>query len=131
VPCSRPHSGDSRCCRRWTTENIEYDKIYCTWVFNTFVMITNQQYRLRFLEARESGETSSGYFWAPRGQPNRSASPGPSSKRFNIIGMTSCAHARHHLPLTYAVFQGSRAKRFAELCWDGSHSAASCRATGS
>jgi hypothetical protein len=99
--------GDSRCDRRWTPENIEYEKTYCAWAFNTFV-ITNQQYRLRFLgeTGRKSGETSSGYLWAPRSQPNRC----------DIIGMTSCAPGRHRLPLTYAVFQGSlNGERFAEI----------------
>ena len=109
--------GDSRCYRRWTPENIEYEKTYCAWAFNTFV-ITNQQCRLRFLDetGRESCETSGGYFWAPRGQPNRCAGPGPSSKRLNIIGMTSCAPGRHRLPLEYAVVEGSLdCERFAEF----------------
>ena len=109
--------GDSRNYRRWSPENIEYEKDFCTWVFNTFV-ITNQQYRLRFLDetGRESGETSRGYFWAPRGQPNRCAGHGPSTKRHNIIGMTSCAPLRHRLPLEYVVFEGSlNGERFAEI----------------
>jgi hypothetical protein len=67
--------------RRWTPENIEYETEFCTWVFNTFV-ITNQQYRLRFL-----GETG--------------------RERHNIIAMTSCAPGRHRLPLEYLVFEGS------------------------
>jgi hypothetical protein len=109
--------GDSRCYRRWTPDDMEYEMTFCTWVFNTFV-VTNQQYRLRFLDetGRESGETSSGYFWTPRGQPNRCAGPGPATKRYNIIGMTSCAPGRHGLPLTYAVFEGSLdGERFAEI----------------
>ncbi len=121
--------GDSRSFRRWTSESIEYEKIYCTWSFNTFV-ITNQQYRLRFLDetGRESGETSGGYLWAPRGQPNRCAGPGQTSQRLNIVGMMSCAPERHHLlPPSSRAHSTANASR--RSCWTGSQVAASCRAT--